>query len=189
MIYYLFRIDELLKRHSRKRQREARQQELKEFERNHQMSTIDGGAVRALPPLGLTKGPRLPDVGLNLDEEYKHYPPSTLHSESEANYAVNNYYPSGPSQQEYYPGAASQHEYYPNAPPSQQEYYGYTADVNYTAGIPYPQQAYLNYYETHRSEAYSDADYKDSDRLAYHDRVNNGLPRQRQNRDQGDFLE
>ena len=67
---FYYRIDELLKRTSRKRIKEAREAELAELEK-HGGFVDSRGELRALPPLGLKQGPRLPNV--QLEDDYTMY--------------------------------------------------------------------------------------------------------------------
>lgn len=118
-----YRIDELLKRKSRKRIREARKAELEELER-HQRIDSDG-QLRALPPMGLKQGPRLPNVQLDYEEEYYAQSHGSLPYGSEygsENGTYSGYYPdSGYHQRVPYPAypiEPHQMQYPSQAPPS-----------------------------------------------------------------------
>ena len=80
------RIDSLLKKKSRKRVLEARKAELDELERNR-----NNLEARAAPPLGMSVGPRYPNVSLNYDNEAYGSEYGDMYSRSDYGGAGNGY--------------------------------------------------------------------------------------------------
>ncbi|KAI8930039.1 hypothetical protein BC831DRAFT_441022 [Entophlyctis helioformis] len=132
------RIGELLRRKSRKRIQEARKAEMKEIEANRRRQAANGGgsggdaeSIKTAPPVGLSQRPTLPDIDVDLENDYRGAPPSThtqhtYNQHSQFNQPRTGYAPSARS---YAPSLAS----------------GYAQPMPVTAGAP-PGTAYGSAY-------------------------------------------